>query len=124
MVSEATLWQGDGDFCTLILAWKAQGWNEGELTAIFENIAAENYEVSATHGKVMQSPDKQHKAEFYCELLPQSAKLYLQFIAIYFPVIESFTLFKALPCYKKIIPVITKYCCRGICTWFKYSYIS
>ena len=66
-------------FKGLRILWERNQWMADDLTEIYRNIEQDDFFSFINYGKVLVSPDKKHKAQFFCELYPQYADYYLLF---------------------------------------------
>lgn len=59
--------------------WERNQWDIADLNNIYSKIEQEGFASSTSYGKILVSPDKKHKAEFFCEIYPEYCDYYLLF---------------------------------------------
>ena len=65
----------------LELFWSQKKWPVADLGELHQRMEAEGFFAQVPYGKLLMSPDKQHKVEFFCDLYPDHADYYLIFSA-------------------------------------------
>jgi len=60
--------------------WTKNQWNLFDLKKNYQEIEKEDFRVSGVYGKTFSSPDRNHKAQFYCEMYPTWTDYYLEFL--------------------------------------------
>jgi len=68
-------------FQGLAVIWNVKGWDVDQLNQIHQEIIHEDYKVFVIVGKDHPSPDKNYKAQLYCELFPDYADYYVRFLS-------------------------------------------
>jgi len=65
----------------LELFWTQKQWPVADLRELYHRMEREGFFVKVPYEKILMSPDKQHKVEFFCDLYPDHADYYLIFSA-------------------------------------------
>lgn len=68
-------------FDGLASLWLENNWDFHDLGNMYNEIDLEGFFVSGKYGKTFLSPDKNYKAEFFCEVYPDYADYYLDFLS-------------------------------------------
>ena len=65
----------------LELLWGQKQWPVADLQELYQAMEGDGWFVKAPFGKISMSPDKEHKAEFFCDLYHDHADYYVIFSA-------------------------------------------
>ena len=67
-------------FNGLKILWEKNSWSIVDLENILLDVRNDDYFSSIQYGKRLASPDKYHKAEFWCEIFPEYSDYYVLFL--------------------------------------------